>query len=89
MSGSPALTALLKCLYLSVMQLSVHIDLPLSNITRQVRNGVGDICQGRQGVKHANIWHNQTHNKPICITKHCLEELHRIIFCDGNVLYLC
>ena len=34
--------------YLSVVQLSVHIDLALGDIPSQVGDGMSDICQGRQ-----------------------------------------
>lgn len=43
---------------LSVVQLPVHVDLPLRDVARQVRDGVGDVCGGRrtqQGISSTRL----------------------------------
>ena len=38
------------CLYLSVVELSVHIDLTLSDVASEIRDGVSDVCrEGAEG----------------------------------------
>lgn len=40
---------------LSVVQLAVHVDLPLCDVARQIRDGMGDVCGGEEPSRESAL----------------------------------
>ncbi len=49
--------------YLSVVQLSVNVDLTLCDVSSQIRNWMGDVCK-----RHTNLFRYSTSNNFVLFT---------------------
>ena len=73
---------------LSVVQLSVHIDLPLSNIPSQVRDGMSDICRRKTSGLSTWLSHmaNLTRRESTLSTQLCCKSSRESI--SGMMLFV-